>query len=113
MTLSMVLATLTAFATILGNNGCSKSYIHAISCRYGHPRGRVAQQSRGNPCIDAIGNDWAITAMTALELISGAKNQREVELIDRLTAAYTTVPVERSIGERAYELLKKHAKSNA
>jgi hypothetical protein len=35
-------------------------------------------------CIDGFGNDWALSAMTAPELISGAKNQKEVELIDRL-----------------------------
>ena len=63
-------------------------------------------------CVDAIGNDWAISAMTALELISGAKNQREVELVDRLFEVYTIIPVNRSIGERAYKLLKKHAKSD-
>lgn len=34
--------------------------------------------------IDRLGSDWALSAMTALELISGAKNQREVELVDRL-----------------------------
>lgn len=33
--------------------------------------------------LRALGNDWTLSAMTALELISGAKNQREVDLIDR------------------------------
>jgi predicted nucleic acid-binding protein len=35
--------------------------------------------------IDHLGDDWALSAMTALELISGAKNKREVQLIDRLS----------------------------
>jgi predicted nucleic acid-binding protein len=63
-------------------------------------------------CVDALENDWAISAMTALELISGAKNQREVELVDRLFEVYTIIPVNRSIGESAYKLLKKYAKSD-
>ena len=50
--------------------------------------------------------------MTALELISGAKNQREVELIDRLIDTYEMIPVDDAIGRRAYGLLKTYAKSN-
>jgi predicted nucleic acid-binding protein len=61
--------------------------------------------------IDRLGNDWALSAITALELISGAKNQREVGLIDRLIEIYETIPVNDSIGRRAYDLLKVHAKS--
>ena len=36
--------------------------------------------------IDSLGGDWGLSAMTALELIAGVKNQREVELIDRFIA---------------------------
>lgn len=50
--------------------------------------------------------------MTALELISGAKNQREVDLIGPLIDAYETIPVDEAIGKRAYELLKLYAKSH-
>jgi predicted nucleic acid-binding protein len=63
-------------------------------------------------CLDGLGNDWALSAMTALELISGAKNQREVDLIDRLIEVYETIPVDEAIGRRAYDLLKTYAKSN-
>jgi len=63
-------------------------------------------------CLDRLGNDWALSAMTALELISGAKNQREVDLIDRLIEVYETIPVDEAIGRRAYDLLKTYAKSN-
>ena len=62
--------------------------------------------------IDQLSNDWALSAMTALELISGAKNQREVDLIDRLLEVYETISVNETIGRRAYELLKAYAKSN-
>ena len=63
-------------------------------------------------CLDGLGNDWALSAMTALELISGAKNQREVELIDRLIDVYETIPVDEAIGKRAYDLLKTYARSH-
>jgi tRNA(fMet)-specific endonuclease VapC len=63
-------------------------------------------------CIDLLSNDWALSAMTALEFISGAKNQREVGLIDRLIEVYDVIPVNDAIGRRAYNLLKTYAKSN-
>lgn len=62
--------------------------------------------------IDRLSEDWALSAITALEFISGAKNQREVRLIDRLIEIYKTIPVSDSIGKRAYSLLKTYAKSN-
>jgi tRNA(fMet)-specific endonuclease VapC len=62
--------------------------------------------------IDHLSNEWALSEMTALELISGAKNQREVEFIDRLIEAYETIPVNDTIGRHAYDLLKAHAKSD-
>ncbi len=63
-------------------------------------------------CIDRLGDDWALSAITALEFISGAKNQREVALIDRLIEAYETIPVNDAIGKSAYGLLKTYSKSN-
>ena len=62
--------------------------------------------------LDALGNDWTLSAMTALELIPGAKNQRELDLIDWLIEAYETIPVDETIGRCAYELLKLYAKSH-
>lgn len=50
--------------------------------------------------------------MTSLELVSGAKSQREVGLIDRLIEVYETIPVNDAIGRKAYDLLKAYAKSN-
>ena len=51
----------------------------------------VSRNSQGAiACLDSLGNGWALSAMTALELISGAKNQREVDLIDRLIDVYNT-----------------------
>jgi predicted nucleic acid-binding protein len=62
--------------------------------------------------LDHLSNDWSLSAMTALELISGAKNQREVQLIDRLIEVYEPIPVNDAIGRHAYDLLKVYAKPN-
>lgn len=62
--------------------------------------------------VDHLSNDWARSAITALEFISGAKNQHEVELIDRLVEIYELLRVNDAIGRRAYDLLKMYAKSN-
>jgi predicted nucleic acid-binding protein len=51
--------------------------------------------------LDHLGDDWALSAITALEFISGAKNQRDVGLIDRLIEVYETIPVNDAIGKRA------------
>jgi predicted nucleic acid-binding protein len=50
--------------------------------------------------------------MTALEFIAGAKNQREVGLIDRLLHVYEMTPVTEAIGRLAYDLLKAYARSD-
>jgi predicted nucleic acid-binding protein len=62
--------------------------------------------------MDRLGEDWALSTVTALEFIAGAKNQREVRLIDRLIEVYETIPVNDAIGKRAYQLFKKYAKSD-
>jgi tRNA(fMet)-specific endonuclease VapC len=62
-------------------------------------------------CIDHLRSDWALSAITTLEFISGAKSQREVQLIDRLIEVYETIPVNAAICELAYELLKTYARS--
>lgn len=61
--------------------------------------------------IDRLDDDWALSAVTT-ELISGAKNRREVELIDQLLAVYETIPLNDAIGRLAYDLLRTYAKSN-
>lgn len=61
--------------------------------------------SRGNePAIeflDGFGDFWSMSAITSLELIVGAKTQREVAQIDQLIAIYQTVPVTRRVGDLA------------
>jgi hypothetical protein len=50
--------------------------------------------------------------LTGLELIVGAKNQREVAEIDRLLTTFEIIHVTEMIERRAYAILKAYAKSH-
>jgi predicted nucleic acid-binding protein len=61
--------------------------------------------------LDSLGDDCLLSAITALELIAGARNQREVSALDILISAYEQIPPTDGITRRAYYLMKAHAKS--
>jgi predicted nucleic acid-binding protein len=52
----------------------------------------------------------AISQVSALELIVGARDKRDLANIDTFLSAYVIVPLRDSTGKRAYQLLKLHAK---
>jgi tRNA(fMet)-specific endonuclease VapC len=56
--------------------------------------------------------DPAISIVTAQELIVGARDKRDVAGIDSLVSAYPVIHVDASIGQLAYDLLKRYAKSD-
>jgi predicted nucleic acid-binding protein len=60
--------------------------------------------------VDALTEVWAISQVSALELIVGARDQRDLANIDTFLSAYVVVPLRDSTGKRAYELLKLYAK---
>ena len=62
--------------------------------------------------VDALSEGWAISQVTALELIVGARDKRDLANIDTFLSAYVIVPLRDSTGKRAYELLKLYAKSH-
>ena len=70
--------------------------------------------SRGNAearqYIDALAEGWAISQVSALELIVGARDKRDLAEIETFLSAYVVVPLSSSIGERAYDLLRRYAK---
>lgn len=72
--------------------------------------------SRGNLAaidyVDGLTESWAISQVTALELIVGARDKREVATIDGFLSPYPVVPLSESIGTRAYGILKVYAKSH-
>jgi tRNA(fMet)-specific endonuclease VapC len=72
--------------------------------------------SRGNSAaiqyIDRLAEAWAISQVTALELIVGARDKRDLATIDGFLSLYPVVPLTDRIGTGAYRLLKIYAKSH-
>ncbi len=60
--------------------------------------------------VDALAEGWAISQVSALELVVGARDKRDLADIDAFLSGYVIVPLRDSIGRRAYELLKLYAK---
>jgi len=72
--------------------------------------------SRGNmgaiQYVDRLAEPWAISQVTALELIVGARDKRDLATIDGLLSLYPVVPLSDSIGTGAYRMLQTYAKSH-
>ena len=62
--------------------------------------------------LDQLDDFWLVSIITAMELMIGARNQQEVSEIDRLVAVYSVIPLAAEIGNSAYRLLKRYAKSH-
>jgi hypothetical protein len=60
--------------------------------------------------LDSL-SDPAISIITAQELIVGARDKRDLAGIDSLVSEYPLIHVDESIGQVAYDLLKRYAKS--
>jgi len=72
--------------------------------------------SRGNAAaikyVDGLPEPWALSQVTAMELIVGARDKRDLATIDGFLSLYLVVPLSDSIGAGAYRLLKAYAKSH-
>ncbi len=62
--------------------------------------------------LDHLDDSWSMSIITALELIVGARNKKEVNQIDQLIAAYSAIPLTAEIGNSSYGLLREFAKSH-
>jgi predicted nucleic acid-binding protein len=62
--------------------------------------------------VDTLPDPWMISQVTAMELLVGARDKREVAYLDAFLSSYPVVPLTAAIGERAYQLLKGYAKSH-
>ncbi len=62
--------------------------------------------------LDALPEGWAISRFSALELIVGARDNRELTAIDTFLSAFVVVPLRESTSTRAYDLLRRYAKSH-
>jgi predicted nucleic acid-binding protein len=61
--------------------------------------------------LDNLGDDCLLSAITPLELIAGARNQREATDLDTLLSAYEQIPPTEEIAPRAYALMMTFARS--
>jgi predicted nucleic acid-binding protein len=72
--------------------------------------------SRGNAAaikyVDDLADSWALSQVTAMELIVGARDKRDLATIDGFLSQYPVIPLSDSIGAGAYRLLKTYAKSH-
>jgi predicted nucleic acid-binding protein len=72
--------------------------------------------SRGNAAaikyVDGLAEAWALSQVTAMELIVGARDKRDLATIDGFLSLYPVIPLSDSIGTGAYRLLKTYAKSH-
>ena len=62
--------------------------------------------------LDSLDEGWAISQVSVLELIVGARDKRDLADIDTFLSADVVVPLQESIGTRAYDLLKAYSKSH-
>lgn len=61
--------------------------------------------------LDSFAGACLLSSITALELIGGARNQREVNDLDVMISAYKQIPPTDDVTRRAYYLMKTFAKS--
>ncbi|HYJ85189.1 MAG TPA: PIN domain-containing protein [Pyrinomonadaceae bacterium] len=62
--------------------------------------------------LDQLEDSWSLSIITALELIVGARDKKEVTQIDQLVAVYSAIPLTAEIGNSSYGLLTQFAKSH-
>ena len=56
--------------------------------------------------LDSLANAWSISMITCLELIAGARTQRETTDLDLVLSGYRAIPPNEDITRRAYYLMK-------
>ena len=61
--------------------------------------------------VDSL-SDPAISIITAQELIVGARDKRDLAGIDSLVSTYPVIHIDAAIGQLAYDLLKRYARSD-
>ncbi len=61
--------------------------------------------------LDSLG-DWAVSIVSGMEILAGAKDRREVREIDIMLATYRKVHLSEEIGQLAYNLMKQYVKSH-
>ena len=61
--------------------------------------------------VDSLGK-WSYSVVCKMELIAGARNQKEVEALDKYLQDFTEVGLSRHIGTKGCEIMTRYAKAN-
>ena len=73
----------------------------------------VAKGKRGSAdFLNSLQEEWSLSTITAMELLVGARDKKDVERIEELLAAFETVPLSDAIGATAYRLVKQFTTSH-
>ena len=62
--------------------------------------------------LDSLADAWSISMITHLELLVGARTQRETNDLDLVLSGYRAIPPNADIARRAYYLIKTYARSH-
>ncbi len=62
--------------------------------------------------LDSLSEDWSVSVVTAMELVVGARDRKETKKLDEFLAGISMVELSPGVGTRAYDLLKRFAKSH-
>ena len=69
-------------------------------------------RARAIDYVDTLPDPWVISRATAMELLFGARDKREISYIDTFLSSYPIIPLTDSIGGTAYYLIERYAKSH-
>jgi predicted nucleic acid-binding protein len=62
--------------------------------------------------LDGLVDAWSLSAITCLELLAGARTQRETADLDLVLRGYRAISPNEHIARRAYSLMKAYARSH-
>ena len=62
--------------------------------------------------LDGLAGVWSISTITCLELLAGARTQRETNDLDFVLSGYRAIPPNEDITRRAYYRMKTYARSH-
>ena len=62
--------------------------------------------------LDSLAGAWCVSTITCLELLAGARTQRETNDLDLVLSGRRAIPPNADITRRAYYLMKTYARSH-
>jgi len=62
--------------------------------------------------LDSLTEEWSVSTITCLELLAGARTQRETNDLDFVLSRYRTIPPNEEISRRAHYLMKTYVRSH-